>query len=238
MAPTPPSTRRNSSAGKPKTLNPSKIEFQRWRHLPTMMSQTGGGEYGGGDYGRVLYATQQRGDATEPWTQAAMVTPGQERMEREPGRSNLLGHEAEVTAFAKKLAGDYKQEPFAFMYWCCCLTLTGGYTISDLGDDRFELNGNQVVACCGCIPLENIRFAGGWHASDPSQTITASNGMVTTSTLTNFERTGQIATSAVSGSSRLGPITGTRVVTTTTSNQKCKMGSIAMDITYKRVKNT
>ncbi len=235
MAPTPPSTRRHSSAGKPETLNPSKIEFQRWRHLPTMMSQTGGGEYGGGDYGRVLYATQQRGDATEPWTQAAMVTPGQERMEREPGRSNLLGHEAEVTAFAKKLAGDYKQEPFAFMYYCCCLTLTGGYTISDLGDDRFELNGNQVVACCGCIPLENIRSAGGWHASDPSQTITASNGMVTTSTLTNFERTGQIATSAVSGSSRLGPITGTQVVTTTTNNQKYKMGSIAMDIMYKRV---
>ena len=206
--------------------------------MPTMMSQTGGGEYGGGDYGRVLYATQQRGDATEPWTQAAMVTPGQERMEREPGRSNLLGHEAEAAAFQKKLAGDYKHEPFAFMYCCCCLTLTGGYTISDLGDDRFELNGNQVVACCGCIPLENIRFAGGWHASDPSQTITASNGMVTTSTLTKFERTGQIATSAVSGSSRLGPITGTQVVTTSTNHQKYKMGSIAMDIMYKRVNNT
>ena len=206
--------------------------------MPTMMSQTGGGEYGGGDYGRVLYATQQRGDATEPWTQAAMVTPGQEKMEREPGRSNLLGHEAEATAFQKKLVGDYKHEPFAFMYGLCCLTLAGGYTISDLGDDRLELNGNSHVACCGCIPLENSRLAGRWHTSDPSQTITASNGMVFTSTLTKFERTGQIATSALSGSSRLGPITGTQVVTTTTNNQKYKMGSIAMDITYKRVKNT
>ena len=167
-----------------------------------------------------------------------MVTPARETMEREPILYNVVGHEAEAAAFQKKLAGDYKHEPFAFMYCCCCLTLTGGYTISDLGDDRLELNGNSHVACCGCIPLENSRLAGGWHASDPSQTITASNGMVTTSTLTNFERTGQIATSAVSGSSRLGPITGTQVVTTSTNHQKYKMGSIAMDIMYKRVNNT
>ena len=62
--------------------------------------------------------------------------------------------------------------------------------------------------------------------------------MVFTSTLTKFERTGQIATPAVSGSSRLGPITGTQVVTTSTNHQKYKIGSIAMDIMYKRVNNT
>ena len=202
-----------------------------------MMSQTGGGEYGGGDYGRVLYATQQRGDATEPWTQAAMVTPGQERMEREPGRSNLLRHEAEAAAL-KKLAGDYKHEPFAFMYCCCCLTLTGGYTISGLGDDRLELNGRLPTSPAAAASLENSRLAGRWHASDPSQTITASNGIVFTSTLTKFERTGQIATLALSGSSKLGSITGTQVVTTSTNHQKYKMGSIAMDIMYKRVNNT
>ena len=134
-----------------------------------------------------------------------MVTPGQERMEREPGWSNLLGHEVEATAFWKKLVGDYKQEPFTFMYGLCCLTSTGSYTISDLGDDRFETNGNSHIACCGCIPLENSRYAGGWHASDPSQTFRHSNGMVFTQMLTKFERTGQIATFALSGSSKLGP---------------------------------
>ena len=150
-----------------------------------------------------------------------MVTPARETMEREPIVHNVAGHEAETAAFQKKLVGEYKLKPFnpfTCVYCLFCCTLTGSYTISDAGDDKLKLHGNTHVACCGCIPLENIRFVGGWHATDPSYTITASN-MVLTSTLTKFERTSHIATLALSGSSKLGPITGTQVV---------------MDFVYKR----
>ena len=170
-----------------------------------------------------------------------MVTPARETMEREPILYNVVGHEAETAAFQKKLVGEYKLKPFnpfTCVYCLFCCTLTGSYTISDASDDKLKLHGNTHVACCGCIPLENIRFVGGWHASDPSQTYRFSNDTVLTSTLTKFERTGQIATLALSGSSKLGSITGTQVVTTSTNHQKYKMGSIAMDIMYKRVNNT
>jgi len=171
-----------------------------------------------------------------------MVTPARETMEREPILYDVVGHEAEAAAFQKKLVGAYKLKeyklkpfnPFTCVYCLFCCTLTGSYTISDAGDDELKLRGNTHVACCGCIPLENILLAGGWRASDPSQTITASNGTVFTSTLTKFERTGQIATLALSGSSKRGSITGTQVVTTSTNHQKFKTGSIAWDMVYKR----
>ncbi len=169
-----------------------------------------------------------------------MVTPARETMEREPILYNVVGHEAETAAFQKKLVGEYKLKPFnpfTCVYCLFCCTFSGSYTISDAGDDKLKLLGNTHVACCGCISLENTRSVGEWHATDPSYTITASN-MLLTATLTKFERTGQIATLALSGSSKLGSITGTQVVTTSTNHQKYKMGSIAMDIMYKRVNNT
>ena len=170
-----------------------------------------------------------------------MVTPARETMEREPILYDVVGHEVEAAAFQKKLVGAYKLKeyklkpfnPFTCGYCLFCCTFSGSCTISDAGDDKLKLLGNTHVACCGCISLENTRSMGEWHATDPSYTITASN-MLLTATLTKFERTGQIATLALSGSSKLGSITGTQVVTTSTNHQKFKTGSIAWDMVYKR----
>ena len=100
---------------------------------------------------------RRRGAMSQPSpTQAVMVTPARETMEREPILYNVVRHEAEAAAFQKKLVGEYKLKPFnpfTCVYCLFCCTLTGSYTISDASDDKLKLHGNTHVACCGCIPL-------------------------------------------------------------------------------------